>query len=99
MDLDVVVGESSGGGKGLQSLRWLPESPAAEVRACKVPWETLKLLSLRRSKQQSRSDVTSDDVKLFLTLLEADAGTPLPPCAPWCPWHERAPALLPSEKL
>lgn len=48
------------------NLRCSPDRTAAEARAWRAPWETLKLLSLRRSKQQSTSAVTSDEVRLFL---------------------------------
>jgi len=55
---------------GTRAFKWSfkcsPARTAAEARAWRAPWETLKLLSLRRSKQESTSDVTSAGLKLFL---------------------------------
>lgn len=48
------------------NLKWSPERTAADARAWREPWETLKLLSLRRSKQQSTREVTSAEERAFL---------------------------------
>lgn len=48
------------------SLKYSPESTAAEERAWSAPWETRKLPSLRRSMQQSTMDATSAGERLFL---------------------------------
>lgn len=48
------------------SLKCSPESTAAEASACKPPCDTRKLLSFKRSRQTSTSDVTSDGDSVFL---------------------------------
>lgn len=48
------------------SLKCSPESTAAEASACKPPCDTRKLLSFKRSRHTSTSDVTSDGDSVFL---------------------------------
>lgn len=48
------------------SLKWSPARTAAESRAWSAPCETLKLLSFKRSKQQSTREVTPPELRLLL---------------------------------